>query len=408
MARTEEIGGQSLQKFLDVWSRHPLALFAVIIFMDFAFLFMLFLGKIDPSVGLKMTLYTFVFSATILLFILLVLFKKRKVLYNALDLLTNFTEHRIHRAEDSLQNIEIGVGDPYEEKLEWLCPNSATTAPNMKHFREEVLVLDSLKHLLVDCGLEINTNCKTKLALAKFFYKDGNFPKALEKICEAESEEETKPKGKKENTKIEAIRPGDLDFCKGLILRQLHREPESQVCFAKVKDQHADAKCWECVGALPFGEKEENVQRFIDLAKTCPGSRGQERCMNKLSTAFYTKATLFSSDKSERELNLRKAIEVADEVIEKFDSCFANFNRACDVSVMARFGISFNGRESFEEDQEAMKMIVIEGLRKSFQARPALVRYSMEEKDLKWIRENYGPEFNQLIGDTYRQHYTIL
>lgn len=402
MAHPEEIGGQSLHKFLDVWSRHPLAFFAIVIFMDLSFIFMLFLGKIDAEVGLKMAVCTFGFSTLILLCILWVLCKRRYALYNVLDLLSNYTKHRIHRAEDSLANIQIGVGDPYEEILEWLCPKSATTAPIMNQLREEVLVLVALEHLLEDCGMQIPTSHRTRLALAKFFYKEGNFQKALETL------EEEKMEGNKENREDKTIRPGDVQFCKGLILRKLHRESESQGYFAQVKDIHADARCWECVGAHSFEEKEENVQRFILRAEACTGSHGQERCLNKLSTAFYTKAKLYAADPAEREMLLRKAIEIADEVIAKFDSCFAHFNRACDISVMGQYGISFTGKASFEAEQEQMKKMVLQGLSKSFQTRPALAKYSLEENDLIWIRDNYGPEFNQLIGETYRQNFAIL
>jgi len=392
MTNTEEIGGSALHKFLDTWYRHPLSLSIVTISINLMFTYMLSNNRLDQNGIITIVAISFGLSFIIICIIYFILYYKKEVLYNILDMLSNRIKTQMTVVQEKLIGIKIGIGTPYEDYVEQLSL-AKSKSPAAEQTRDEIKLLSYLKYLLKSCGIDIPINGKTYLALAKFYYKEGNYQKALENIDNITEDKKA------------TFSPGEISFCKGLILEKLRRDQECQKFFheATVAGNN-DAKCWECMRDVELNE--ECVDRFIKKAKECDNRHIKEHCISGLSTAYYRKAKYFSNnDLNARSYNLRKAVEIAQTAIDEFDSWASYFNKACDLSVMAQYKISLYSNKSFNdiEVQNDMKKQIFYCLGRAFNSRPALMEYALIENDLRWVRENCEKEYNELCGKIFNR-----
>jgi len=399
MARTDDLGGGAVLKFLAAWNRHPLSLFVVLVFINFCFMFLLFYNKTDSTNQLPLIISTYAFTLIVLLSILYVLYNKKQVLYNILDVITSVIDNKLYQLRDSLEEIEIGVGDPYEEIIEWISPKTARTIITDRT-RDDVRIFEFLTDIQKECGLAetpAEDLATIMLALAKFYYTEGKFERAWQAINNINT------------NKLKNSRPGEIDFCKGLILKQLHREEESFDYFAKADAaKYPEAGCWKCIKVFDKNHKEKTL-KFIQLAENCPIAASTEQCINELSTAYYKMGKLYSNNSEDLKTNLLKAIEAANMAIDKFNSCFAYYNRACDICVMAQNNLIYpDDATQSNETIENMKKQILGDLETAFSARPALAKYSLGEVDLRWLKETYPVDYNQLIGKVYDNNFSVL
>jgi tetratricopeptide (TPR) repeat protein len=303
--------------------------------------------------------------------------------------LSNQIDHHIHTLGESLENIEIGLlEEPYEDSLELLCPKTAQK-PISEDACKNVRILDFLLDIQKDCGIDVPINAETRLNLAKFYYKKQKFDKALENI-----------------TKLDGHPSAEASLYKGVILKKMGKEKQSRKAFEEAVKNFESAACWLCMLKVDSKNKDE-IQDFINTTKDCPKSSLTKHCINKLSTAYYKKAKLFASDKASMASDMNKALDIVNTVINNFESWAAYYNKACDLSVMAKLDLKILGKEcDYNKDQ--MKDEIISCLKKAFDEKPALAVHSNTDVDLEWIKEKYPDEFYALLGKVYDKNHRIL
>lgn len=410
MSNADDLGGRSVQKFMDAWYKHPLSIAIVTILINLTFAFISLNNKLLPGDGIKLVKYTYIFSGSILGAILLILLVRKEVLYNVFELLTHDMNHRIHALQESLREIPVGIGDR-DEVLERLCPKTAKS-PIDDRLRRDVQVFEALTHIFEDCGMKIPIDKVTNLSLARYHYKDGKYSEALRKIERARLQDTIIRRSIAPlvlPSKREQPLPGELDFCQGLIQKKLQM-PSDPLFESAVKAGYTTARCMICKKSEDFISKgtfdKVEVQAFIRTVKAC-SKTNIDWCMNRLSSAYFSKAKL-SLDAVEQSQNARIAMQI-NEISISFNSWMAYFNKACNLSFMAKNSIPIHEKTDFtDESLTEIKGMIFLCLDKAFQQRPALARFSMEDKDLVWVKENCPVEYHQVIGKTYTQHFNIL
>jgi len=412
----DQLGSKNaLEKFIEEWKKHPISLSIVVIVVNMAFTYLYSVSKND-TITLLIIISTYVFSLAILAIIYYILYHKKNVLYSTAELINTEITKRRHILQENFTNIKIGeLHEPYEEEIEELCLN-LPTHPITQNLRTSVIIYEFLTHLQEDFGLDEESNILSDLALAKYFYKEKKYELSLKKINKAISktnEKEDSDKTGKEDIgenvnysnsvfKKYAISPGEIEFCKGLILKKLERVDESYKYFKMADEKSYEvAKCYLCTHHITSSKLNSGeIEKFIIKAtKKCPSSISSKICLNRLSTAYYNKARLFSENNADFEDNIKKAVNIADETINKFDSWAAYYNIACDLSMMANKNIYWKDKNL--ETKEDFKKSILEYLKKSFSIKPELAIHTRKEIDLKWIKENYKDEFYSALGYAY-------
>ena len=387
MANPDQIGGHVVQKFLDAWYKHPLSLCIVMLFLDLSFIYLLVNNKLDSTDSVVIARYTFIFSGIVLAGVFSMLLLKKEALYNAVDGLMYDMTHRIHILDEIFKEFQLGI-NPHEERLDRLCPKLAKY-PIKDYMREQVITFEFLIHALNDCGINKKLDDQTYLALSKFYYKEGKFQKALEKIIKITS------------NKYNYCRPGEVEFCKGMILKSLDRKIESKEQFLKAKaENHIDAKCCLCTSADDFQGRD--VQEFIETAQECANThRTIEYCLYKLSTRFFLESKK-SIDSEHRNSKLKKAYDIVDIQIKMFDDWTAHYSMACIKCLAAQYNLIPDNKHN------GLKKEIIYNLSKSFSKKPALVRYCIDDEDLNWIKDTDTLNYNALLGEFYKMKADLL
>jgi tetratricopeptide (TPR) repeat protein len=408
MANADNIGGKELDSFFASWSRHPLSIFVIMTLLPMSFMFLLFHNAAITKEQLPLLVYsTYGFSAAVLLLVSLILIIKKQALYNALDVLSNEIAQHIHILGESLENIEIGlIEEPYEDLLELLCPMTAKN-PISEEAKQNVHVFEFLVDIEKDCGIKVEVKDEIRLKLAKFYYKNQKFDKALDCIRKIEAYH---------FFRVRAELKAETLFCKGLILKKAGRKNESSEAFQNAIKAKADFKyvhCWACMPNADSKDKTE-IEKFIKHAEnSCNKACLTKHCINILATAYYNQAKLFPSNTASVSENMRNALKYIDIAINNFGSWAAYYNKACLLCVIARSTlVSCADIDIYCEDKQTNDNItaydIISCLEKAFAERPALAVYSKTDVDLTWIKEKYPNEFYALLGRVYDKNHRIL
>ncbi len=397
MADGNNIGGKAVDQFFSSWSQHPLSVFILTVLITFSFLFML-LHDNASSHAMAITIGSYSFSLLVLGVISYLLVHRKGVLYNSLAVLSIQINERVDHLNEALEKINIEwVQEPYVEYTEWLCPSSAKD-PITDEMRQVVRNFELLHHIKEDCGLQTPIEGKVKLKLAKFYYKENNFQRALMYLSEINASSEISDR----NKHADRVFAAELHLCKGQIFRKLARPKEAANEFNIAKEVYPFAGCLGCMIKAESNDLN-NLNDLLIYTEKCASSSLTEFCINKSSTAYYKKGKASGWQSADGATNIREALNKAQEAIDKFDSCTAYYNRACDLSIMAEFNIPLHENMLFTQND--LKEQILSSLELAFAKRPALVVHSRNDQDLKWIKEKYPHEFYYTVGKVFASAY---
>lgn len=388
MVEENQFNGKAISSFLGNWGKHPLSFYIVVLILNLSIIALLFHNtEINFEEKKYILLSINALSVGITIIVSIILLVKRQALYNILDILFNKINHHFHTLGESLENIEIGLLDkPLEDDLELLCPNTAKH-PISKEARKNAAIFEFLLDLQKDCGITVPVTDKIKLGMAKFYYKDREFKKALEYISE-----------------ISKHASAEAFFYQAIIYEKMRRNG-SQEAFEKAKVL-SRVSCWICM-LKADSEDRQKIHEFIKFAENCTKKDLRNHCLNKLSKAYYLYAKTSQSNKAIMIEYMNNALENLSVAIKNFDSWNAYYNRACILCVMANLKITFSGSESNYNAGE-LKNEILRCLKRAFDERPALALFSCEDLDMKWIKEQCSNEFYQLLGKVFDENHGLI
>lgn len=240
--------------------------------------------------------------------------------------------------------------------------------------------IERLHFLISRCNVEIRLPIKTKLTMATYFYKMKQFEKALSIIDDIPA--------------TYSASPGEVEFYKALILMKIDKNAEATYLLEEaVKAQYPNSKCYLCTC-------REQLEDFAEIVKKCPKGNSSQYCAERLSFHLYKKAKILRQNEEDRALNLKNALNVLNDTIDKFDSTIAYYNKACTISMLGQYKVITEDMPDVDKIVAASLWTLKEAVDRSKQ----LLVHSLSDIDLRWLRQNYVREFDLIVGQALRKH----
>lgn len=121
-----------------------------------------------------------------------------------------------------------------------------------------------------------------------------------------------------------------------------------------------------------------------------------------LSHVLYKKAKILRQNEEDRHINLKNALNVLNDTIDKFDSIIAYYNKACTISLIGHYGVLLEPVTEFNDIPSAALEALTEAIGRSRE----LLIHSLSDTDLKWIRQNHTERFELIVGHALMKHHS--
>lgn len=377
MENIEKTSMKDTSSFLEQWKKHPLSIPVLIILLNLSFLLVLVQGTLDEK-KIEIAYIFSVFSLLIFLIIVAVLIWRKFVFYNVTELIILEVDRHIRDIQESLANIEIGIGVAFSD---------LQTAPLSNDVINNVRKFEMLSNLMKGIDYEFHLNDEANKALAKYYFRTSKIDKALAWI------EMVKDKNDSE-----------YNFIKGILLWKKGVSHESRECFSKSK--HPKANYYKFVTYVcPFGSDlyKDGLNKFIDEASNENSPLYSDiHAQILLAVAHSRLSSSFPSDGSDIDIkSLQQALQIAEHIarIEKHPAAF--FNAACYICRLGMANQELDQTRSYNES--LYTTLALEYLEKAMSQDSALLECVVHDKDFEWLKEKAETKYYLLIGTYYEK-----